>query len=286
MTAATAEAPMTTPAQSPNDGLPYRFEVVPLKHMIVDAYQRPLTSFVDKIVHNFDPALVGTLCLSERSRTKFAVIDGQTRAEGMKRLGLVVAPAIVYVNLTRQQEAALFAKFQTERRGMTSATRFKAQVIAGDTHAGIIDAIVKDCGFAVNHSSEPNALKAVAAMEFVYWGTFGRKGKSVQPDPDLLRDTLYVIRQAWPKLPDTAKSAVMIRGLGFFLAREPGSGFRLDRTSEVNIDRLVQRLGRVTPSDLAKRAEALREGRGMSGNSPAYMAEAIEAQYRKQGGGR
>lgn len=263
--------------------LPYRFEIVPLKNMVVDAYQRPLTNFVDKIEREFDPALVGTLCLSERSKTKFAVIDGQTRAEGMKRVGLAEAPAIVYEGLTRQQEAALFAKFQTERRGMTSASRFKAQVIAGDETATKINAIVESCGYTIEHnSSAANALKAVAALEFVYWGTFGRRGKKNEANPDLLRDTLNVIKAAWPKLPDTAKSSVMVRGLGFFMAREPAGGFKQPRKSDVLTDKLQVRLSKVTPSELSKRAESLREGRGMEGNSPAYMAEAIEAQYRKR----
>lgn len=256
-----------------NADMPYRFEIVQLKHLIVDAYQRPLTNFVEKIEKNFNPALVGTLCLSERSKTMYAVIDGQTRAEGMKRRGLKVAPAIVYENLTLEQEAELFSKFQTERRGMTSASLFKAKVIAGDETATTINEIVESLGYVIEHNSvEPGALRAVAALEFVYRGARTGRRSSTAKHPDLLAATLEIIRGAWPKLPDTAKSAQMIRGLGFYLSNN----------ESIDQDRLVQRLARVTPSDLAKRAEALREGRGMSGSSPAYMAEAIEAQYRKR----
>lgn len=261
---------------------PYRFDVVPLKNLIVDAYQRELTSFVDKIEREFDPALLGTLCLSERSKTKLAVIDGQTRAEGMRRNGLTHAPALVYEGLSRAQEAALFAKFQTERRGMTSASRFKAQVIAGIEPQVSINRIIEERGFFVEHNAtDSGALRAPSALEYVYRGTYGRKGHE-RTDPELLGDVLDVIKEAWPKLPDTAKGSTMIRGLGWFLAREPSAKFDKERKSEVAMERLVSRLGRVTPSDLAKRAEALREGKGMSGNSPAYMAEAIQAQYNKR----
>jgi hypothetical protein len=253
--------------------LPYRFAVVPLKHMMVDVYQRPLTSFVDKIERDFDPALVGTLAVSERSKTRYALIDGQTRAEGMKRVGLQEAPCIVYEHLTPQQEAALFAKFQTQRRGMTSASRFNAQVIAGEEQAVAINEVVEGLGYVVAHnSSEPGALRAVAALEYVYQGAMDPRAKSRKKNPELLAQTMEVIKEAWPKLPDTAKSAVMIRGLGWFLARD----------ENVDTDRLAQRLAKTTPSELAKRAEALREGRGMSGNSPAYMAEAIESQYKRR----
>lgn len=266
---------------SDNGHLPYRFEIVPLRHMIVDAYQRPLTTFVEKIQAEYDPALIGTLCVSERSKTKFALIDGQTRAEGMKRVGETDAPCIVYSNLSLQQEAQLFSKFQTERRGMTSASRFKAQIIAKDETAVKIAEVLATEGFFVDHNStEPGALRAVAALEYVYRGTMDKRFKGGQhADPELLADVLGTIKASWPKLPDTAKSAAMIRGVGWYMARD------LDgkpRTSDLDVDRLIDRLGKVTPSDLGKRAEALREGRGMSGNSPSYMAEAIEAQYRKR----
>jgi hypothetical protein len=262
---------------------PYKFEIVPIKSMIVDAYQRPLTNFVDKIEREFDPALIGTLCLSKRSKTKYAVIDGQTRMTGMERRGLTEAPAIVYEGLSRAEEAALFSKFQTERRGMTSASRFKAQVIAGIEPQVTINAIIEEHGFFVEHnSSDPRSLKAVAALEFLYQGTYGRKGND-RTDPELLGDVLEVIKQAWPGLPDTAKGAVMLRGLGWFLAREPGGNFKSDRTSEIQMERLIAKLKNVTPSDLASRAESLREGKGMSGNAPAYLAEAIQAVYSKKG---
>lgn len=277
---------MPTKSDSVTNGLPYRFEVVDLKHLVTDAYQRPLTTFVDKIEKNFDPALVGTVCLSERTKTKYAVIDGQTRAEGMKRLGMAKVPAIVYTGLTREQEAALFAKFQTERRGMTSSSLFKAKVISGDKTAIAINEIVEDAGFRVdpNVKSSPgnvnNAIAATAALEFVYKGTFGRRGGAGKPDPELLRDTLDVVKAAWPKLPETAKGATMLRGLAWFLARNLNTG--KERTEMIDTDKLVTKLSKVTPSDLASRGEKLREARGMSGNSPAYLAEAIDSVYRKR----
>lgn len=279
---ALAEAPVLDPTRLDTTGWPFRFEIVPLKHMIVDAYQRPLTTFVQKIESHFDPALVGTLCLSQRSKTRYAVIDGQTRMVGMQRIGVKEAPGIIYEDLTRPQEAALFAKFQTERRGMTSASRFKAQVIAEIEPQVTINSIIESHGFFVEHnSSDPRSLRAVAALEFLYRGTYGRKGHD-RADPELLGDTLDIIKEAWPGLPDTAKGQDMLRGLGWFLAREPSGKFDKERTSEMVTDRLVSRLKRVTPSNLAERAVKFREAKGMSVNSPSYLAEAIQAVYSKR----
>lgn len=270
-------AVVAEPAQVPPNiaDWPYQFEIVPLRYLTIDVYQRPLTSFVEKIVKTFNPALVGTLCVSKRSNTKFAVIDGQTRAKGMERLGMKEAPCVVFTGLSREQEAALFALFQTERRGMTSAARFNAQVIAKVASAVAINEIVEGIGFKIDANPAPGdqtpAIRAVAAVEYVYHGAKG--GRRAQGDPELLAKTLETIKAAWPKLPDTALTATMIRGLGYFLAQK--------ENERVDLDKLALKLGKVSPSELAKRAEQLREGRGMSGNSPMYLAEAIQAQYRK-----
>lgn len=266
----TAVAPVPDAPEAIADW-PFRFEIVPLKYLVVDAYQRPLTSFVEKIEKKFNPALVGCLCVSKRSATKYAVIDGQTRSEGMKRRGMESAPCVVFAGLAREQEAALFALFQTERRGMTSAARFNAQVIAKDEDAVAIAEIVEGLGFLIDQGSAPESIKAVGAVEFLYRGASGGKGVGKKKDPELVAKTLETIKLAWPKLQDTAKSAVMIRGLGYFLSENPNT----------DLERLVTRLGKVQPSELARRAEAVREGKGMTGSSPTYMADAIEAVYKR-----
>lgn len=259
------------------NAFPYRFGVVPIKHMTIDVYQRPLTNFVDKIEKEFNPALVGTLAVSERSSTKYAVIDGQTRAEGMRRRGFDEAPCVIYEGLTLAQEAELFALFQTQRRSMNSAMRFKAEVIAGHREAQAVNEIVEAAGFRIDYNrraaDDPRpAIPAVAALEFIYRGCRDKRAKLTE-HPELLAETLYVIQQAWPNYVETATSAFILRGLGFYLVQ----------AENLDQDRLIERLRKITPSELAKRAEALKEGRGLTGNSPAYLAEAIESVYRKRG---
>lgn len=252
---------------------PYRFEVLAIKHLFIAEYQRPLTSFVEEIEKDYNPALVGTLCVSERSKTRFAVIDGQTRAEGMRRHGETHAPCLVYFDLQPEDEAALFALFQTKRRGMSSGSRFMAQVYAKDPHAVEINEVVQGLGFEIScNSAAPNAIAAVAALEYVYHGArVGKKARETR-NPELLAKVLETIKTAWPTLPDTAKHMTMIRGLGYYLVNE-------GRTAD--LDKLAIRLGKVTPTALAKRAQSLREGEASLQNSPAFMARAIEAQYHR-----
>jgi hypothetical protein len=279
MATMTAE-PETEMPQIPD--WPYSFKVLSLRHLFVDeSYQRPLTNFVKRIVRNFNPALVGTLCVSERSKTRYAIIDGQTRWVGMGELGHKEVPCLVFHGLSQADEAKLFGLYQTERRGVSSASLFKSKVVAGDPVAVAVDEVITNLGWDVPEvkSSAPNALSAPAALIWVYHGcATGEKAKG-QQNPQLLAQVLEVIEAAWPKRPATSKGAEMIRGLGFFLYRAQQS----DKPRERNIDleRLALKLGRHQPSELFDRARMLREAGGATTSSPKYLADVILKVYQR-----
>lgn len=264
------------------DGWPYEFEIRDLSTLTVDrAYQRDLTGFVKKIAREFDPAMVGCLVVSQRTKgRKGNLVDGQTRWEAMRQLGIQSAPCIVYPGLDQEQEADLFARLQTQRRGMTSAVRFKAQVIARKPeYAAKLNEAIEAEGYTVGiNTNDGKVIKAVAAMEAVYFGGASPRDKHSLDDapqyPDRVRQVLRVINLAWPEDYVESVSGTMLRGLGHFIANE-----------DVTLDeeRLIERLSKTNPVDLAKRAQSVREARGMSGSSPAYMAEAIMHQYRRAG---
>ena len=251
---------------------PYRFDVVKLSRLIVDdTYQRPLTSFVDKIVNNYDPALVGTLVISGRAGGKYAVVDGQTRMEAMKELGLADAPCLVYTGLNQAQEASLFARLQKERRGIHSFHRFRAALVAGEDEPKAIEAIVNDCGYTIG--MDKGEVGAVASLEYAY-----------RRDPEVLERTLLIFKEAWPVDPvDATKEFVpdgqLIKGLAYLIANGvPGT----KRKTNIDDQRLADRLRQVTPEQIRRRASALREGVG-GGGSITFIAQALAAVYRKTG---
>lgn len=244
---------------------PYRFDLVPLDRLFIDGdYQRPLTSFVEQVAANYDPAMIGTLIVSERADGRMAVIDGQTRMEGMARNDEPAAPCLVYDGLTREQEAELFADLQTKRRGMATYLRFRAALVAKQPEAIAIAGIVKAAGFELSVEETRHTIKSIAALERTY-----------RRDPDLLIDALAIIAEAWPD-PDTEyrTGGDLIRGIAVFLEREE----RVDR------ERLVERLAATTPRLIRHRAGALMEGAGHgSGGRAAYMADAILGIYMRGG---
>lgn len=242
--------------------LPYHFEILTPSQLTIDeSYQRPLSHFVETIVENYDPALLQTLAVAERRNT-YSVIDGQTRLVALRRLGEMQVPCLVYSGLTRAQEALLFSRFQTERRGIRPFHRFRAQLRGGDLEARAIDKIVRATGWTLTEFTSPHSggiIGCIGALESVY-----------RSDPELLEQTLLVLRSAFPEHPGSAE---LVRGLAYFLDHEP----------DVDEDALVAKLAAVSPQELGRRASALREGRGHGGASPRYMAEAISAVYSRRG---
>lgn len=238
---------------------PYSFQVLEVSRLFVDeSYQRPLTSLARKIEKNFDPALVGTLIVSDRGKNRYAIVDGQTRASAILNLSAddrapLGVPCLVYHGLTRADEASLFARLQLERRGIASAHRFRAAVVAGDEESIAIEGIAAHAGFPIGPAGNGN-LSAVAALEKVY-----RRG------PEILERTLKVFKIAWPEV---VPSGDLLRGLGYLLAHQA-----------VVDDRMIAQLRGVTPDELKRRASALREGMGHGGGSDKYVAQALAAIY-------
>lgn len=266
---AVAEAPAKGRRRSaatvdPQTDWPYRFELVPLDELHVDAaYQRPLTTFWKKVHEDFNPALVGTLIVSEKSDGTKNVIDGQTRLTAMREQGLLVAPCLVYERLSQSQEARLFSDLQTKRRAMRSYDRFRAQMVAKEPAALEIAKIVKAIGFELDVEEVPGkTIKAIAALE-----------KAYRVDPDHLADVLEILRDIWGTDNSDAVNALMITGMSTFLLQQD----RIDR------DRLISRLKDVTPKLIINRSAQIREGNaGGSGGRSTSVATAITQEYMRR----
>lgn len=241
---------------------PYRFAMIPVDRLFIDAeYQRPLTSFVEEVTRDYDPAKVGTLLVSARPDGRYAIFDGQTRWVAMERNAEPEAPCLVYDDLTEAQEAQLFADLVTKRRGTATFLRFRAELKAGKPEAIAISEIVEAAGLDLGLVEKPTTVRAVAALEAVY-----------RRDAGLLALTLQVITEAWPDPSTDARlTGDIIRGLAMFLQRE----------RNVRHETLVERLAGVTPMMIRHRANALKEGTGSGGGSPSYVADAILGIYMR-----
>lgn len=243
------------------DSWPYRFEILPLEQLTIDeSYQRPLTSFWETVRDQFNPALVGTLVVSERGRKK-NVVDGQTRMEAMLARDVVSAPCLVYEGLSKKQEAQLFALLQTQRRGMRTYDRFRAQLVAGEEMAAGISKIAEEVGFELSSIETPRTLKSIAALERMW-----------KLDPEHLREILTLVRDVWGTQDRDAVSAQILTGMSTFIRNQE----RLD------YDRLKKRLSDVTPKLIINRASQIREGAGWGTGAGRSVSQAILAEYQRR----
>lgn len=265
MTAVAQAAP--PPTLSPEDLLkswPYRFAIVPIDELLVDpTYQRPLTSFWREVSDDFNPALVGTLIVSERSNGTKSIIDGQTRWEAMRARGMPGAPCLIYEGLSRAQEADLFADLQTRRRGMRTYHRFRAQLVAKQPMQVAIAKVVTGAGFELGVQETPNTLQSIAALERAF---------KVDKNGEHLADVLAVIREVWGTENKVAVSAQIMAGLSTFIRQQE----RLD------YDRLKSRLRDVTPKLILNRAAQIREGAGAGTGAATSVSQAILKEYARK----
>lgn len=257
--AATVEATTEIPDEK------IRFDVVDVDDIwIDDQFQRPLNErWIADRDGKLDPLMLGAVILSERDGPNgepYSGVDGQHRTELCRRNGRRKVAAIVCFDLTQEEEAALFARFQRERRNITPYQRFKAELTSGSEQAHAIQKIVREEGYELGEDDTPGVLKAVRAIERIYGD-----------DPALLRTVLRLIRLTWNGMP-YAHNERMIKAVWQFLRD----------TEDVSEERFVDRLSALTPTALVTRAHNLREARGMSGAIPRFLAEAIEDAYRSK----
>lgn len=265
----------------PEEEWPYHFALIPLDQLFVDKrYQRPLSSFYKEVCEKFKPSQVGTLTVAPRGKNgdRFAVIDGQTRMEGVReriRRDLHAPanmPCLVYTDLRKGEEAQLFADLQTKRRGMTTYHRFRAQLVAAEAQpvsqqapeirqAAAVAKVTTEAGFELGVEQKPNTMRAIAALERLY-----SKGE------EHLAQVLDICRESWGTDNHEAVSAEMLRGISWFLLGQ----------DNVDEERLIERLSSIEPSMLKHRASSLRAGKLPGSGSGMYMGQAILNLYMER----
>jgi hypothetical protein len=276
----TTTAAATVPAADdvrPEEEWPFYYDAIAFDDLFVDkAYQRPLSTFWRTVRHKFKPSRVGVLTVAPRPKNRYAVIDGQTRLKAMMelrsegRLRQGKAACLVYPDLSRAEEAKLFADLQTQRRGMRSYDAFRALLVAGqgkgphepDVQEALnVSRVTEAQGFSLSVDEDANTMKAVQALVKLW---------RVDETGEHLGRVLTVIAETWGTEDKEATSSAMLRGLSFVFTNQ----------KKVDDGLLVERLSEVTPGFLKHRASSLREGRAYGGSAAhIYLGQAILNYY-------
>lgn len=245
--------------------------------------QRPFdASWGDYIGHNFNEDLLGVLHVSERTNGRYAVIDGQHRLHGVKNVhgnNGTLLECKVYAGLSRAQESALFVGLNNFKRPRRIDI-FLKNVIAKEPHACAINEIAQSVGFRVDISKADHVITAIGSLEEVYFGfVLQKKHRAKSGDvaadktakPNLLRDTLSVIKSAWGGTADSVNGHI-IGGIGRLLAA---------RQRAMEVPDLVQKLSQYPGGPTALIGTAAGRKQLLGGTKDINLAEVCLELYNK-----
>lgn len=178
-------------------------------------YQRPTDmKKVDVMADSYDGDALGAVTVSKRADGSLWIVDGAHRAAAALKRGDKRILANVHTGLTVAEEAELFLKLNDTKK-VSAIDRFKASVISGDPTSVDINRLVESHGWIVSAGGKDGGIAAVTSLEFLYRG-----GGEVSEasGPNLLNETLSVIRDAWGASSDGV-AAMLLRGVGRMLGR-------------------------------------------------------------------
>lgn len=205
-------------------------------------YQRELDDLrVQRMIDEFDQALVGVLEVSDRGDNRYAILDGQHRWAACSEVDSSMHVVCqVHRGLTVADEARVFYEVDVRRRALSGWDRWKARRGAGDAVVLAIEQIVEDAGLKVDPASKDGNISATGAIEKVY----------TVAGPSTLVSTLNILREGFGAVRD-AFDGSMIQAVAMILTTYG--------TDELDVQRLVEQLQTIPPRQVKSKAQALKE---------------------------
>jgi hypothetical protein len=249
--------------------------MIPLSELRVDRdnYQRPIDEpRIKKIIEEFDPIALGTLFVNERDFDPYMgqlfVFDGQHRLIALRRMvlngGQTEAPCIVIFGMTLEEEARRYVTMDTERRGLQSMDRFRAEIVAQDKEALAVLHLIHESGFNVDMSIGWRNAKVgyVRAVDAV------KTSRRRYGEPITLA-ALQTLHTVWPESPDAVSRNFIL-----------GTGRLLFKFGDVmKLRRLDQKLAAVSARQIIQRAKNFQDN--LSARADDAVGQALYAEYRR-----
>lgn len=134
-------------------------------------YQRlPNEVKVSSIARNFDPDAFGIIICSAREDNVIAIIDGGHRVAALRLLGLEnkTVNALVYFNLSIEDEARIFTLINQDRTKPKTSDIFKAQVAANDQQAIGLNSILSSLGLKAGNAPGNGIVRGIGTLKEIY----------------------------------------------------------------------------------------------------------------------
>lgn len=195
-------------------------EMLPVDSLFIDPdYQRPFDAArVAQMANNWDWLGCGSLAVSMRDDGKYAVLDGQQRLGAIRLQGFKEAPCRIYIDLSKNQEAALFELLNKNKKpGFNDL--FKSRLMRGEEKARMINMACEQVGYHLDPESKHHGPKSkdnhfyiqtMSEVERIY-----NEGGVTH-----LMDTLKFIKSVWAPEP-WQNQQMMLAGVATFLKLYP-----------------------------------------------------------------
>ena len=226
-------------------------------------YQRPVEQRdVDKIIREWNGRELSPIVVSFRDG-KFNVIDGQHRAEAMRQMAGgkdVIVPCIIHTGMTYEEEAAMYARLDTDKKRLTLRQYTKAVVEAGsDANILEVKRLTEDAGFVWalgEPTGEAFEIATIRALISAYQLLGG----------EAFVKMLSLLAGAWQGTPKSLKAS-MLSGMALFVKTYE---------TELNDRAFIRRLSIVSPNEI------IRQGR-IDYNTALRFARIIRDKYNGEG---
>lgn len=208
----------------------------------------------------FNEQQAGAIVVSSRLGGPYC-IDGGHRLALAKASNVETINAFVIDGLSKQEEAALFTRYQRERRNLTAHALYRADVVAGDPETLAMVSVVQRAGFRFDKNAGDHSISAIDSVRYIY-----RQGGA-----SLLSDVLALVNEMWIGL-DKALSGPVLKGIALFLqSSATAAPFRRERLGRVMRD--------IGPSKLLLVSQEIAMKRRAASTNAANVAEALLQLY-------
>lgn len=233
---------------------------LPIDKLRVDPrYQRAYKKArAEAIGRQWDDSLAGVITVSKRKDNQFYIIDGQHRVRGAEIAGIGHIDSDIRTGLSLQEEAALFDRLNADRALVSALERFKARLLYRDPVAIEVASILAEFDGTIaeklgRSNTGDTGVRSISALERVY-----KAG-----GPELLRDILGIIKEAWGAIDYDTTNEYTLGGLRWFIQRHG---------EKMNVKRMTERLNVEGYGQIRRMAHASMQIFGGSGPQNFYRA--------------
>lgn len=190
------------------------FCCIPIKLLKIDheMYQRPLQKSFKFILDNWDNDKCDPITVNYRSDGYYYVINGQHRTEAAKAKGISQIVCDVFVGLTLEEEAELFAGQYDGNTKLDPIDSYRANIIRGEEVDTAIKGVCDRYGISITRDNAPKTLRSLTVVRRIVKPSKGmpNKSQSVMENAKIVDWMFDIFRESgWEDYKDTYNADIM-----------------------------------------------------------------------------